>query len=176
MEKLLFNKFLLKVAFSCMACDGDIDAREISLIKEMHSTNKLFGVIDIDSSLDVLFDHIKKNGRAFIKEFFSELTNNSFSEQEELLIIKTAIDTINADEKVEYSEIKFFKVIRSQLDIKDHAILDAYPTFEPYLEQDIISRRYLDRLINDYFDSYNMESFKTIEGLSDILNKSIGLD
>src|SRR5690606_2600562 len=134
METVNFDKLLLKTAFSCMACDGDIDKREVKLIKKLHKENKTFGEIDINPELDTLLLAINQDGRQFLIDYFKELKLTELSEQEELKIIEVAINTIKADEKVEYSEIKFFKVIRSKLKIDNEPILEKHPDFEEYLE------------------------------------------
>ncbi len=174
MEQINFDKLLLKTAFSCMACDGDIDKREIVLIKTMHQNKKIFGDIDINLELDNLLLEINRDGQQFLKSFFSELTSNSLSEQNELRLIEVAIETIKADEKIEYSEVKFFKVIRSNLKIKNAVILDVHPDFEEYLEQDIISDSYLSRLQDDFFDTHILPQFDIIKpfnsDLSDIID------
>lgn len=153
MEQISFNKFLLKTAFSCMACDGDIDKREVILIKTMHQQKKIFGEIDINQELDNLLLEINRDGHKFLRSYFNELTSTELSEQDELKLIEVAIDTIKADDKVEYSEVKFFKVIRSKLKIENKPILAIHPDFEDYLEQDIISESYLARLQDDFFDT-----------------------
>lgn len=157
MEQISFNKLLLKTAFSCMACDGDIDKREVVLIKTMHQQNKIFGEIDINQELDNLLLEINRDGHKFLRSYFNELTSTELSEQDELKLIEVAIDTIKADDKVEYSEVKFFKVIRSKLKIENEPILAIHPDFEDYLEQDIISESYLARLQDDFFD---IQTFK----------------
>ena len=159
MEALNFNKLLLKTAFSCMACDGDIDKREVKLIKKLHKENKTFGEIDINAELDTLLLAINKDGHQFLKSYFNELTTAELSEADELKLIEVAIETIKADDKVEYSEIKFFKVI-----------LGKNPEFEEYLEQDIISESYLSRLQDDFFDTQVLPEFELISEIdSDIL-------
>jgi uncharacterized tellurite resistance protein B-like protein len=163
MEQIIFNKLLLKTAFSCMACDGDIDKREVILIKTMHQKKKTFGEIDINKELDNLLLEINRDGHKFLKSFFSELTTSSLSEQDELKLIEVAIETIKADEKIEYSEVKFFKVIRSNLKIENEVILDKHPDFEEYLEQDIISESYLRRLQDDFFDTNTLPQFDIIK-------------
>jgi uncharacterized tellurite resistance protein B-like protein len=160
--ELEFNKLLLKTAFACMACDGEIDNREITLIKEMHNALKLFGDIDIVSELNSLVEIINKDGKKFIGIYFDELTKSELSIHQELKIIKVAIDTIKADEKIEYSEIKFFKVIRSKLKIDNDSILVSFPEIEDYLENDIISQSYLSNLQDGYFDDFNLTEFQTI--------------
>lgn len=163
MEQIIFDKLLLKTAFSCMACDGDIDKREIVLIKKMHQLKKIFGDIDINLELDNLLLEINRDGHQFLKSYFSELTSSSLSEQNELKLIEVAIETVKADEKIEYSEVKFFKVIRSNLKIKNDVILVVHPDFEEYLEQDIISESYLSKLQDDFFDTNTLLKFDIIK-------------
>jgi hypothetical protein len=160
MEQISFNKLLLKTAFSCMACDGDIDKRELILIKKIHQDTKIFGEIDINKELENLLLEINRDGHKFLKSYFNELTSTKLSEQNELKLIEVAIDTINADDKVEYSEVKFFKVIRSKLKIDDNTILSLHPDYEEYLEKDIISESYLARLQNDFFEFTKLPEFE----------------
>jgi uncharacterized tellurite resistance protein B-like protein len=171
MKEQIFNELLLKTAFSCMACDGSIDKREVKLLKKMSNEKQEFGDIDINTQLDTLLLSINKDGHQFLKDYFSELTSIELSEDEELKIVEVAIDTIKADEKVEYSEVKFFKVIRSKLTISDEKVLKQHPDFEEYLEQDIISDSYLERLQNDFFDTNILPKFEAIHLLdSDIID------
>src|SRR5690606_27326960 len=137
------HKLLLKTAFSCMACDGDIHEREVELIKNLHIENRLFGSIHIDTELDGLLLFINRDGQEFLRNFFKELVASELSQDDELRLIEVAIDVIKADEKIDYSEIKFFKVIRSKLKIEDEYVLNRHPDFEEYLEKDIISPSYL---------------------------------
>jgi len=167
MEQISFNKLLLKTAFSCMACDGDIDKREVVLIKTMHQQKKSFGEIDINQELDNLLLEINRDGHKFLRGYFNELTSTELSEQEELILIEVAIDTIKADHNVEYSEVKFFKVIRSKLKIDNEPILTLHPDFEEYLEQDIISESYLARLQYDFFDTQTLPEFDSISSIED---------
>jgi uncharacterized tellurite resistance protein B-like protein len=176
METINFDKLLLKTAFSCMACDGDIDKREVKLIKKLHKENKTFGEIDLNTELDTLLLAINKDGHQFLKNYFSELTNFELSEANELKLIEVAIDTIKADDKVEYSEIKFFKVIRSKLKIEDEPILEKHPDFEDYLEQDIISESYLSRLQEDFFDTHISNEFELISEIDDDILKNLKED
>lgn len=152
-----------------MACDGDIDKREIVLIKKMHQEKKIFGEIEFNQELDNLLLEINHDGHGFLRSYFNELKTSELSEINELKIIEVAIDTIKADEKVEYSEIKFFKVIRSLLEISNERILVMHPDFEEYLEQDIVSDSYLSKLQNSYFDTQILLNIQP-SNLIDIIN------
>jgi uncharacterized tellurite resistance protein B-like protein len=173
METLHFNKLLLKTAFSCMACDGDIDKREVKLIKQLQKENKTFGEIDLNSELDVLLLAINNDGQLFLRSYFNELTSSELSEANELKLIEVAIATIKADDIIEYSEIKFFKVIRSKLKIDNEPILEKHPDFEDYLEQDIISDSYLSRLQDDFFDTHVSNKFELISKIDDDILDSL---
>ena len=174
MDTLQFNNLLLKTAFSCMACDGDIDKREVKLIKHLQKESKIFGEVDINAKLDTFILAINKDGRQFMSDYFTELATAELVEARELKLIEVAIDTIKADEKVEYNEIKFFKVIRSKLKIGDESILEKHPDFEYYLEQDIITNSYLLRLQEDFFDTYILNEFELTTKIDDeILNNLI---
>lgn len=166
MEQIIFNKLLLRTAFSCMACDGDIDKREVILIKKMHQNKKTFGDININQELDNLLLEINSDGHKFLKSFLTTLSTSALSTQDELHLIEVAIETIKADEKIEYSEVKFFKVIRSNLKITNESILERHPDFEEYLEQDIISESYLRRLQDDFFDTQTLPQFDIIKPIN----------
>jgi hypothetical protein len=160
-----------------MACDGDIDKREVKLIKQLQRENKTFGEIDINSELDILLLAINKDGHQFLKDYFNELKTSELSEANELKLVEVAIGTIKADDKVEYSEIKFFKVIRSKLKIENDSILEKHPDFEEYLEQDIISESYLARLQDDFFDTQVIPEFELISKIdNDILKNLEGVN
>jgi uncharacterized tellurite resistance protein B-like protein len=171
MKKQQFNNLLLKTAFSCMACDGEIHPNEVKLIKKLQEEQQIFGEIDINAALDKMLLSINKDGHHFLKEYFNELATAELSLVEELNLIEVAIQTIKADDKVEYSEVKFFKVIRTKLKIDNEPILEKHPDFEEYLEQDIMSASYLSKLQDDFFDTHTSAEFELIHKIDENLLK-----
>ncbi len=159
MEKLNKDIFL-RTALSCMACDGDIDSKEVQLIQEMDKNENIFGAIELDKELLMFTDEINKKGKLFLKEYFQTLADSEFSEAEELKILRIAALTIQADEVIQYSEIKFFKVIRSYMKVSDENILATIKELdETYLAQDIIKS--VDKLQSNYFNSLELPTFNT---------------
>lgn len=165
MENFEFNKLLLRTAFSCMACDGHIDKREVSLIKNVSKDSPIMQGLDIDLEIDKLVQDINEKGHLFLADYLNDLTHLSLTEQEELSLIDMAIKTIHADEKVEYSEIKFFKIVRSKLKIKNNKILEVMPNIEEFLEQDIISESYIEKLKLDFFGAYSLPKIENIHNI-----------
>ena len=131
------NELYLKTAFACMACDGDIATEEITLIRELTEKSDLFLNIDVESKLNDYVTQINKQGWEFLSNYLSDVANLELSENEEMEIIKIAIQTIEADRKIEYSEISFFKKIRQRLNLSDETILFVFPEKEDYLLPDI---------------------------------------
>lgn len=154
------NNLLLRAAFACMACDGAIAAEEVELIKQLANETHLFGDINIDYELDKLVEELNMKGKIFLKEFLSSLAVQTLSEEEELSVANVAVQTIRADKNVEYSEIKFFKVIRANLTkVSDDTLLEKIEGIdENYLAQDI-KTDYL-QLHDDYFSSVNLNTIE----------------
>lgn len=73
----------------------------------------------------------------FLQSYLKELNSVELSETEQLLLLSLAIKAIEADNRIEYTEVKFFKKIRSRLTISDESILAEYPDIEDFLLPDI---------------------------------------
>ena len=159
METITFDKLLLKTAFCCMASDGNIDKREIALIKSMCENSPIFKEFDFKKEINELVQKLNTRGKEFISYYFDLLKVSNFSDEEELILIDFAISTIKADDLIEYAEIKFFKVIRHNLKISDEKILGVYPEIESWLEDDIVTESYLDKITKQYLEMTELPQF-----------------
>ncbi len=154
------NELLLRTAFACMSCDGDIATEEVDMIKQMSKEKNLFGDVEIDKVLDKLVDEINHKGKGFLKQYLVSLAEQTLTEDEELKIADVAVQTIRADNVIQYSEIKFFKVLRSNLKIvSDETLLEKIEGIdEEFLAQDIHAD-YL-QMFEDYFNTIELPCFK----------------
>jgi uncharacterized tellurite resistance protein B-like protein len=162
MDPISFDKLLLKSAFCCMASDGHIDDREIALIKSMCENSPLFNDFNFQEEINALVSKINVRGKEFISYYFDLLSNSTLTENEELTLIDFAIQTIKADEQIEYSEVKFFKNIRHRLKVSDENILAAFPGIEQFLDEDIVTDSFLDKITTQYLDSVELPQFELI--------------
>ena len=71
METITFDKLLLKTAFCCMASDGNIDKREVALIKKMCKQSPLFIDFDFAKEINILLAKINERGSEFIQYYFN---------------------------------------------------------------------------------------------------------
>ena len=109
------KELYLKAAFCCMACDGSIVEEETNLLKEKVQKSELFSGIDIENTLNGYVNSINLVGSSFLVSFLEELKQAELNEEEQMNILGIAIEVIEADNEIKYSEIKFFKRIRSLL-------------------------------------------------------------
>ena len=131
------KELYLKTVFCCIACDGDIAEEEIGLIRELGTKDKLFNDMDTEKYINAWINEINKRGSMFLQNYLNEIATEDLNEKEQLLLVSLAFNAIEADNRIEYSEVKFFKKIRSRLSISDETILGKFPNKEDFLLPDL---------------------------------------
>lgn len=129
---------LLKTLFCCSACDGDIATEEVNLVKDLTKNEGIFNDINVEDTLNTYIRDINEQGKAFLRNYLNEVADSALSEEEQITLIDLAIKMIEADNIIQYSEVKFFKKIRNRLPISDEAILSKLPNCEDYILPDIL--------------------------------------
>jgi len=162
METISFDRLLLKTAFCCMASDGNIDKKEVALIKKMCDRSLVFKDFDLKKEINSLVNRLNVSGNEFINYYFDLLKEADLTKEEELTLIDFAINIIKADDLIEYSEIKFFKVIRHNLKISDEQILKLYNDIGSWLEDDISTELNLDEIKKQYLDIADLPQYDLI--------------
>ena len=120
-----------------MACDGDIAQEEIDMIKSVCVQMSILEGVDVENVLNAYISAINKKGALFLRKYLNELSAEKLTLEDELQIIDLSIRMIEADNHIEYTEVKFFKKIRSRLSISDEQILAQHPSKEDFLLPDI---------------------------------------
>lgn len=158
----IFKNTLLKTAFCCMASDGEIDPQEVEFFKNFCKKSEYFKNTDFQTEISGFINEINEKGKLFIQSYFQELEQVAFSEKENLEIIDVALQVIYADEKVEYSEVKFFKNIRYRLKISNDIIEQKFnhiPDIDTFIEQDIINNFSIEAITTQYLDHIELPQF-----------------
>lgn len=157
------KELYLKTIFCCIACDGDIANEEVDLIRNMASTSNTFDDLEVEELLNEWIAEINENGARFLQSYLSDLGEAKLSNQEQLMIADLAIQSIEADNRIEYSEVKFFKKIRSRLSIGDEAILKEQPDKEDLLLPDIQTNDKLDWDTDTHFAKISLKEIKKFD-------------
>lgn len=166
MEQKELSDLLLLTAFSVMACDGDIDPKEVGLIMELEKKESLFKILDLEKRLNELVAEINRDGHGFLRKYFGKLSSADLSYDQEKKLVDVAIKMIEADEIVQYIELRFFKIIHSYLNITGEQIVEEFSQvndIQDYVLQDIISEKYIERLTSSYFDNQAIPEFSAIK-------------
>lgn len=167
MEENSVNHLLLKTAFCCMACDGEIAPEEIALIKSICREIPALQQIDFEKEINLLVTSINFDSKEFLSDFFKTIKQNApdLIEQEELALIEIAINVIKADNKIEYSEIKFFKAIRYCFKVSDDRIISHFSKsvedIELFLGKDIQTS--FESITQQYFNSFNFDVLQMLK-------------
>lgn len=131
------EELYLKTVFCCIACDGDIATEEVDMVRDLCAKDNIFHGVDSEKYLNSWITEINELGGMFLQSYLKELNSAELNETEQLLLVSLAFKAIEADNRIEYAEVKFFKKIRSRLTISDEAILAEHPNKENFLLPDI---------------------------------------
>ena len=147
------KELFLKTAFCCIACDGSIATDEVEMLRSFLTETDVFEGLDVNSLLEEYVNEINGQGGAFLKGFVLDLSDVKLSKEEALMIVEIAIRSIESDNEIKYSEISFFKKIRSKLPLTDTEILERFPDKEDYLLPDIVQEEF------EFFPDASFNSF-----------------
>lgn len=136
LEKQTFQRLLFKVAFCTIACDGNIDDKEIEELKLMDKTAAYFQGIDLSDELDNLLKTLKEKGKHIIDDLYSYLKATKLNQVQELLVLEVAFRLAMANEVMDENEIKFIRFLRSHLELYDEIIRDRFGAVEYLFDKD----------------------------------------
>lgn len=168
-----FSKLLLKTVFSFMTCDGHISPKEIGFIKELAKEKIDLADIDVDAELKLMVELINLKGLDFFDDYFKKVNNATLSEEQEILLLESAIQTITADDQVKKEEINFLKILRTTLKSPDQKILDKFPKIgKNFIQKDALTDIYIKELYSNYFKENTLPTFdlSQVQDISDSIN------
>lgn len=119
-----------------MTSDGDVAEDEINFIKSITNESNLVPNLNVQILIEQYVREFNSSPKDFLLNYLSELQNSNLKKTDELKVIELAIKTIESDNIIKYSEIKFFKLVRSNLSLTDEDILKVYPDIEEFLLPD----------------------------------------
>lgn len=155
------QEIFLKTVFCCMACDGDIAPEEVDFIRNNCTSNQLFRNLDVENLLTNWLNKINNDGRKFLYNYLKELEAFSMTKDNLLLLLELAMQTIEADNIIEYSEVAFFKQIRKRISLSDEDIIEKHPIWEEFLLSDINTSDEIMWDTNTHFSKNVFDNLKT---------------
>lgn len=81
------QELLLKTAFCCMACDGEIANEEVALLAKMIKETKLFGEINVQELTEQYVEQINLQGSSFLSQYLRELKDTSLTPEDRKSVV-----------------------------------------------------------------------------------------
>lgn len=120
--------------------------------------------MNFKEEINLLVQSLNSEGKAFIENFLDQLNAAQLTEEEEIEILDFAIKTIYADEKTEYSEVKFFKTIRHRLEITDDDIRKVFTELDDnFIKEDIKTASFLEKITHQFLEDIKLPTFDRIK-------------
>lgn len=151
------DTILIKTAFCCMACDGDISEDEIKMLE----SSSLLSDFSKDDFLREV-SSFKNDGKKYLKDYVALLADKSMNmlSEKKTSILRLAVDMIKADGVVKYSEIKFFKLIMSVLNVSPKFVLENIEDIDDdWVDSDFSQSK--DELSKSFFGNFQLNAMDT---------------
>jgi uncharacterized tellurite resistance protein B-like protein len=122
MEEKEFQYLILETMICATACDGEIDEREIAVLRQIVQHSQYFQRQDISQILNDRLQAVQNDGRAFLNSYLKALGATQWHYAQELQIMEVILRIMHADERIDDNEVEFFKLVRSKLKVHDEII------------------------------------------------------
>ncbi len=139
MDSTKFKTLLFEVACCAVACDYDIDEREIRELQYIDKSTTYFKDIDLSKQLDNFLADFKGNEAEAINGLVEKIRDASMSPVEELLVMEIVLRLIYADLRIDEKEIDFLKSIRLALSISDEIIAERFGKIDILIKEQKIA-------------------------------------
>ena len=130
MEAINYKNILLNTAVCAIACDGDLDAREIDALKNIEKNSPYFSSQDLSETLEKSLDKCSLDAIKFQKSIFSDIIKAKLNLVQELTLMEISLRIIAADKIEEDSEREFIINLRQCLTISDLILFQRFGKIE----------------------------------------------
>ena len=130
MEAINYKNILLDTAVCAIACDGDIDMREIEALKNIEKNSPYFSSEDLSDTLEKSLKKCSLNIIKFQKSIFSDIKKAKLNLLQELTLMEISLRIIAADKIEEDSEREFIINLRKCLNISDLILFQRFGKIE----------------------------------------------
>jgi hypothetical protein len=155
METSNYKNILLETAVCAIACDGDIDKREIEALKNIEQKSPYFSAEDLSLTLERSLKKCSSDIIKYQKSVFSKIKKEKLNLLQELTLMEISLRIIAADDIEEDSEKKFVITLRKCLGISDLILFQRFGKIE-YLGLLDFEQNFID--FNQNKDSINIET------------------
>jgi hypothetical protein len=163
MDSTEFKKLLFEVACCAVACDYDIDEREIRELRNIDKSTTYFKDIDLSKQLDNFLAVFKGNEAETINVLVEKIRDTSMSPVEELLVMEIVLRLIYADLRIDEKEIDFLKSIRLALSMSDEIMIDRFGEIDILIKEQKSQKPTEEKVTKKHnYDSADLKSLENV--------------
>ena len=122
----------LRLAYGCLACDGDIDPSEIACLRSV-AVQMGQPFEEVDADLDAIRDAFASDAIQVIEETKQTLRQANLSHQDAVMLMDLLAQVIEADGKVHAHETLYVQDIVYDLGLDRKALQQEHPEWRVYL-------------------------------------------
>lgn len=124
----------LRVAYGCMACDGDIDPVEISCLRSI-AVQMGQPVTEVDATLAVIGEEFANDARGMADNARNRLRRTELRHDDALLLLDMLVQLVEADGTIRPNETKFVRDLVHALALDRATLREEHPEWRPYLAE-----------------------------------------
>ena len=155
MEEINYKNILLETAVSAIACDGDIDEREIEALRNIEKNSPYFSSEDLSNNLEKSLKKCSSDTTKYQKSVFNKIKKGKLNLLQELTLMEISLRIIAADDIEEDLEKEFIINLRKCLSVSDLILFQRFGKID-YLGILNYEENFIDFKKND--ESDNIES------------------
>ena len=124
----------LRVAYGCMACDGDIDPSEISCLRSI-AVQMGQPVAEVDATLAAIREEFANDARGMVDKARNRLRRTELRHDDALLLLDMLVQLVEADGTIRPNETTFVRELVHALALDRATLREEHPEWRPYLAE-----------------------------------------
>lgn len=124
----------LRVAYGCIACDGEVDASEVSCLRSI-AVQMGQPVDEVDATLLAVREEFSKDARGVVNNARDRLLSAGLRHSDALLLLEMLVQLVEADGTIRPNETQFVRDLAHSLALDRARLREEHPEWRPYLAE-----------------------------------------
>ena len=124
----------LRVAYGCIACDGHIDASEVSCLRSI-AVQMGQPVHEVDATLAAVRGEFAKDARGMVNQARDRLMSTGLRHSDAVLLLDMLVQLVEADGTIRPNETQFVRDLAHSLALNRARLREEHPEWRPYLAE-----------------------------------------
>ena len=126
----------LRVAYGCMACDGEIAASEVSCLRSI-AIQMGQPAEEVDADLNTIRAEFVKDAADMVSRAKGKLMDEGLSHRDATLLLDLLVQLVEADGTVRPNESRYIRDLVKDLGVDRVALREEHPEWRSYLAEGI---------------------------------------